>query len=124
MSDPELSPALSQVGAEWPVDGRIIALLVDENSDLETVVAVRDKIFDAGMVPLILGPHGGTIGDGDDAVTVQRTYLTARSIEFDAILLSGGRFSDRRGQVGSTGGDSAERNVSSQQGNWWLWARA
>ncbi len=41
------------------------------------------------MVPLILGPHGGTIGDGDDAVTVQRTYLTARSIEFDAILLSG-----------------------------------
>ena len=89
LSDPELSPALSQVGAEWPVDGRIIALLVDENSDLETVVAVRDKIFDAGMVPLILGPHGGTIGDGDDAVTVQRTYLTARSIEFDAILLSG-----------------------------------
>ncbi len=89
LSDPELSPALSQVGEEWPVDGRIIALLVDENSDLETVVAVRDKIFDAGMVPLILGPHGGTIGDGDDAVTVQRTYLTARSIEFDAILLSG-----------------------------------
>lgn len=89
MSDPELSPALSQVGAEWPVDGRIIALLVDENSDLDTVVAIRDKIFDAGMVPLILGPHGGTIGDGDDAVTVQRTYLTARSIEFDAILLSG-----------------------------------
>lgn len=47
LSDPELSPALSQVGEEWPVDGRIIALLVDENSDLETVVAVRDKIFDA-----------------------------------------------------------------------------
>ena len=88
LEDPEPSPALSQVGAEWPVDGRIIALAVDENSDLDTVAAVRGQIVDAGLVPLVLGPHGGTIGDGDNAVTVQRTYLTARSIEFDAILLS------------------------------------
>lgn len=92
LEDSEPSPALSQVGAEWPVDGRIIALAVDENSDLDTVASVREKIVDAGMVPLVLGPHGGTIGEGKNAVTVQRTYLTARSIEFDAILLSGDAF--------------------------------
>lgn len=86
---PDLSPALSQVRGEWPVAGRIIALLTDENSDIGTVAAVREKITDAGMVPLIIGPHGGTLREGTNAVPVQRTYLTARSIEFDAILVCG-----------------------------------
>lgn len=89
LEDPTPSPALSQLGAQWPVEGRIIALVADENSGVGSVAAARNKIADAGMVPLVLAPHGGTIGEGENFLTVQRTYLTARSIEFDAILLTG-----------------------------------
>ncbi len=42
------------------------------------------------MVPLVIAPTGGTLdADGGDPVTVQRTFATARSTEFDAILLAG-----------------------------------
>lgn len=89
VEDAAPSPALSQVGKQWPTDGRIIAILVDENSDLEAVAAVRDSIVDKAMVPMIVAPHGGEmVGDGK-TVTVQRTYLTARSVEFDAVLVAG-----------------------------------
>ncbi|MFF7361618.1 catalase [Streptomyces sp. NPDC008125] len=85
----EPSPALSQIGGEWPLDGRIIGIVTDGSDDLDGVRAVRRAILDAGMVPLIVAPQGGTLGQGDDPVTVQRTFATARSIEFDAILLAG-----------------------------------
>lgn len=47
---------------------------------------VRTAVFEAGMVPLVIAPHGGVIGDG---ITVQRTFATARSVEFDAVLVAG-----------------------------------
>ncbi|MYS75661.1 catalase HPII, partial [Streptomyces sp. SID5926] len=39
--------------------------------------------------PLIVAPTGGTLGSGDAALTVQRSYVTARSVEFDAVLIAG-----------------------------------
>ncbi|MGW0809950.1 catalase [Nonomuraea sp. NPDC002799] len=83
---PAPSPALSQVGEEWPVDGRTIGIVADETSDLGVVEAVRQAVFDAGMVPLVIAPRGGKLGG---TLTVQRTFVTARSVEFDAILLAG-----------------------------------
>ncbi|WP_067494950.1 catalase [Actinoplanes sp. TFC3] len=77
------SPALSQVGAEWPPDGRVIGIVMDDTSDLSDVREVRRAVFDAGMVPLLIAGHGGLIGD----LPVQRTFATARSVEYDAILL-------------------------------------
>ncbi|WP_327267992.1 catalase [Streptomyces sp. NBC_01218] len=85
----EPSPALSQIGQNWPVDGRIIGIVTDGTDDLDGVRAVRRTILEAGMVPLVIAPAGGKLGRGDDAVTVQRTFATARSTEFDAILLAG-----------------------------------
>ena len=41
------------------------------------------------MVPLVIAPAGGVLGKGADQVTVQRTFATARSVEFDALLLAG-----------------------------------
>ncbi|MGC0379392.1 hypothetical protein RKD28_006908 [Streptomyces sp. SAI-229] len=41
------------------------------------------------MVPLVVAPTAGTLGSGDPALTVQRSYVTARSVEFDAVLLAG-----------------------------------
>ncbi|RSM70051.1 catalase HPII [Actinoplanes sp. ATCC 53533] len=77
------SPALSQVGAEWPADGRIIGIVVGDEDGLDGAALVREAVFAAGMVPLIVAPHGGTVGD----LTVQRTFATARSVEFDALLV-------------------------------------
>ncbi|WP_340556448.1 catalase [Streptomyces sp. GSL17-111] len=86
----EPSPALSQVGKEWPVAGRVVGIVADAGSDLAGVRALRRAVFDADMVPLVIAPTGGELTDGDgDPVTVQRTFATARSVEFDAVLLAG-----------------------------------
>ncbi|AOW90560.1 catalase CatB [Streptomyces olivaceus] len=88
LADVEPSPALSQVGGTWPLDGRVVGI-VTGGADLEGVGAVREAVLNAGMVPLVVAPTGGTLGSGEAALTVQRSYVTARSVEFDAVLLAG-----------------------------------
>ncbi len=88
LADVEPSPALSQVGRTWPTEGRVIGI-VTGGADLEGVNAVRQAVLNAGMVPLVVAPTGGTLGSGDAALTVQRSYVTARSVEFDAVLIAG-----------------------------------
>jgi catalase len=78
------SPALSQIGGTWPVDGRIIGIVVDDKN-LDGVRTVREAILASGMVPLLVAPTGGPLQDG---LIAQRTFLTARSVEFDALLLA------------------------------------
>jgi catalase len=84
LADIEPSPALSQVGGEWPPDGRQIGIVVGPDTDLAELSVLRTTVFGAGMVPLLIGPHGGMIGD----LPVQRTFATCRSVEFDALLLA------------------------------------
>lgn len=83
------SPALSQLGGDWPVAGRIIGIVTSGTDELDGVRAVRRGVLDAGMVPLVVAPAGGVLDRDGDPVTVQRTFATARSTEFDAILLAG-----------------------------------
>jgi catalase len=82
-SDP--SPALSQVGEAWPADGRMVGIVIDPDGDLDGIEGLRHEIQQAGMVPLLIAPHGGTVG----GQPVQRTFATARSVEYDALLLAG-----------------------------------
>jgi catalase len=79
------SPALSQVGESWPVDGRLVGVVVDPAKGLDGISEVRRAILAAGMVPLVIAPRGGELPDG---TTVQRSFLTARSVELDALLLA------------------------------------
>ncbi|MFF0557996.1 catalase [Streptomyces sp. NPDC004266] len=88
LADVEPSPALSQIGRTWPVDGRVIGIVADADANLKGVRAVRKTILAAGMVPLVIGPTGGALGSRNP-VTVQRTFATARSVEFDALLFAG-----------------------------------
>lgn len=101
------SPALSQVGKVWPPDGRIIGIVADDDGDLDGVRSVRRAVLEAGMVPLVVGPTGGTLDADGDPVTVQRTFATARSTEFDAILLAGpaGPAADAYGARDAKAGD-------------------
>ena len=76
------SPAVSQLGQSWPVAGRVIGIVADAGSDPEQVLQARDAITAAGM----LAPVGGKLAGTDQPV--QRTYATARSVEFDAVVLA------------------------------------
>jgi hypothetical protein len=53
------------------------------------VRALQQTVLDADMVPLVIAPAGGKLDAGGDPITVQRTFATARSIEFDALVLAG-----------------------------------
>ncbi|ATZ28583.1 Catalase HPII [Streptomyces lavendulae subsp. lavendulae] len=87
--DTDPSPALSQLGRTWPVDGRVIGIIADPTCDLKGVRAVRNTVLKSGMVPLVIAPTGGTLGPKRNPVPVQRTFATVRSTEFDALLLAG-----------------------------------
>ncbi|MEV4711698.1 catalase [Micromonospora sp. NPDC049374] len=84
VADVEPSPALSQLGRQWPADGRMVGIVVDPDADLDSIRAVREAVFAADMVPLLIAPHGGTIGD----LPAQRSFATGRSVELDALLLA------------------------------------
>ncbi|HEX5562451.1 MAG TPA: catalase [Nocardioidaceae bacterium] len=81
------SPALSQVGSRWPVDGRMVGIVVDADDpdSLADLSSLRSAVFGAGMVPLVIAAHGGQVA-GD--IPVQRTFATGRSVEVDALLLA------------------------------------
>ncbi|MBO4163524.1 catalase [Micromonospora antibiotica] len=85
LADVAPSPALSQLGRTWPADGRTVGIVVDADADTDGVEQVRREVSAAGMVPLVIAAHGGTVGD----LTVQRTFATGRSVELDALLLAG-----------------------------------
>ncbi|NXY95445.1 catalase [Streptomyces sp. BR123] len=89
LAEVEPSPALSQVGRTWPVDGRTVGIIADAAADLEGVRSARQTVLDAGMVPLVIAPTGGNLDSAGDPIAVQRTFATARSVEFDALLLAG-----------------------------------
>ncbi|MGP4049161.1 catalase [Streptomyces sp. 2A115] len=83
------SPALSQLGHTWPLDGRVIGIVTGADGDLDGVRTVRQAVQEAGMVPLVIAPAGGKLDSEGEPVQVQRTFATARSVEYDAIVLAG-----------------------------------
>ncbi|MER7982864.1 catalase [Streptomyces sp. NPDC095817] len=88
-TEPQPSPALSQLGGTWPLDGRIVGIVTAGDQDLSGVRSVRQAVLDAGMVPLVIAPAGGVLTTDGEPVTVQRTLATARSTEFDALIVAG-----------------------------------
>ena len=78
------SPALSQLGRSWPVDGRKIAVIVDP-SENDGIAEIVQAIADASMTPVLVAPRGGQVSGRP----IDETFATARSVEFDAILVGG-----------------------------------
>ena len=93
--DLELSPAISQIGGSWPVDGRNIGIVIGAQASEGHELLVQ-SIKDELMTPLLVAPHGGQTSAG---VEVERTYFTARSIEFDALVLMGDLMAVKDAQV-------------------------
>ena len=75
LADLDPSPALSQVGGEWPPDGRIGRhRRRPRRRPRRRRQRCAATIDAAGMVPLVIAPHGGTVGR---QLPVQRTFATA-----------------------------------------------
>jgi catalase len=83
------SPALSQIVAEpGPVAGRRIGVVADAGSDLAGIAKLRKSAEKVGVEVLVIAPVGGVLNRGARTEVVERTYLTARSIEFDAVVVA------------------------------------
>ncbi len=89
LAEPTPSPALSQLGGTWPPEGRVVGIVTAGDQELSSVRSVRQAALSAGMMPLVIAPTGGILDADGDPVTVQRTFATARSTEFDTILVAG-----------------------------------
>jgi catalase len=89
--DVTVSPALAQVLAEpGRIDGRKIGIIADAGSDLAGVSKLVKATAALGVTALVIAPVGGVLKAGRRTVTVDRTLATARSIEFDALVVAGG----------------------------------
>jgi catalase len=73
-----------------PVDGRKVGIVADPGSDLAGVARLIKAITVAGAVPLLTAPVGGKLKSGRRTEIVERTLLTARSVEFDAVVIAAG----------------------------------
>jgi catalase len=86
-----LSPSLSQIATEpGPIAGRKIGVVVDAAADLTGVAALRATAIKLGATVLTIAPYGGALNGKDGPEAIDRTLLTTRSVEFDAILIADG----------------------------------
>jgi catalase len=87
--DVVLSSALSQVITEpGPIAGRKIGVIAEAGADLAGIEKLRKAAKKLGASVLVIAPVGGVLADGIHEVIVDRTLLTARSVEFDAIVVA------------------------------------
>jgi catalase len=89
--DVTLSPALSQVVTEpGPIAGRKIGVIADAGADLAGIEKLAKAAQKLGATVLVIAPAGGVLTHGARKQTVDRTLLTTRSVEFDALVIAGG----------------------------------
>ena len=98
------------MGTPFPVDGRKLGIVVDEGSDMGSVAAMVEVARSSNLVPFVIAPRGGTIGD----LVADRTYATARSFEYDALVLAGAAApaADAVPSLDARGGDPASAGAS------------
>jgi catalase len=90
-SDVTPSPALSQIPAgPGPVTGRIVGVVAAPGADLGGIGKLRRAVEAKGAVLRVVAPIGGILKKGRAQQTVERTFLTTRSIEYDAVVIAGG----------------------------------
>lgn len=90
-----VSPALSQVvTVPGPVAGRKVGIIADNGSDLAGITTLAKALDRQGVEALVVAPSGGFLKAGRRSVVVERTYLTARSVEFDAVVIAAGTSAD------------------------------
>jgi catalase len=89
--DVTASPALSQIVTKpGPVAGRKVGVIADSGSDLAGIAKLRTALTKLGVSVHVIAATGGTLARGRRSEIVERTFATARSIEFDAFVIADG----------------------------------
>jgi len=90
-TDVHASPALSQISpVPKPIAGRIVGVVAAPGADLAGVGKIRKAIEEQGAVVRVIAPVGGVLKKGLRSEIIERTLLTTRSIEYDAVLVADG----------------------------------
>jgi catalase len=88
------SPALSEENQPRSAATRRVAILVADGVDAGDVSAVQTRLAAAGAHSEVIAGHLGTItAAGGARIAVNATFLTAASVQYDAVYLPGGRAS-------------------------------
>jgi catalase len=82
------SPALSQLVTEpGPIAGRVVGVVAGPKADLAGIAKLPKALKAEGAVLHVIAPVGGVPGSRQQIV--ERTLLTTRSIQYDAVLIAG-----------------------------------
>jgi len=85
---------LSQLTAgPGPVLGRVVGVVTGPEANLAGIATLRKMLAAEGVqlrVIGVIGVTGGTLGTGKNAQIIERTLLTTRSVEYDAVLIADG----------------------------------
>ncbi len=82
VADLAISPAVRMIGQRWPIDGRVVGILADEDTDIAELRDIRNSLHAHNVLPLVIAARGGMLGD----IPVQRSADTSASPEFDALV--------------------------------------
>jgi catalase len=85
------SPALSQERGAMPIATRKVAILASDGVDSDQVEAVKQRLSDEGAQAEIVSKSGGQITASDGSkLDVDKMFVAAASVMFDALLIPGG----------------------------------
>jgi catalase len=91
VADVGRSPALSQMpAAPGPIDGRLVGVLVADGVEVRALGALRSALEGQGAAMYVIADRAGTVAGDRGEVPVDRTTLTTRSVEYDALVVAGG----------------------------------
>jgi catalase len=88
----ETSAALSMANTvKDSAESRKVAILSADGVDGKAVAEAKRLLMEAGAVPKVVAPHGGTLEAGDGStIPVDFSLLTVGSVLFDAVFVPGG----------------------------------
>ncbi|HZH54639.1 MAG TPA: catalase [Sphingobacteriaceae bacterium] len=86
------SPALSMSGLKKDtIQGRKIAVLIDEGFDYEAYIAVKDKLEEGkATIEVVSKYQGDLLASNGQSVPVDKSHVTTASVLYDAIYIPGG----------------------------------
>ena len=91
VTDVTPSAALTQVVATpGPISGRVVGIVAAPGADLAGIAKIRKAVEAEGAFVRVIAPVGGELKKGARTEIIERTLLTTRSIEYDALLVAGG----------------------------------
>jgi catalase len=84
----DLSEALRQITDEtWPVAGRVVGVILGAGA-MDDLASLCDALRAEDVVVRLVAPRPGSVTLDGEAVVVDRTYDTVRSVELDAVVVA------------------------------------